>query len=85
MCSSNQQMKNLVEDFQERILNFSTNIENEFKKLVENEKTEDDEIQKLAKVFKSSLFNQYTEFLEKKVNLVNTFFTLTDSLRYEII
>ena len=85
MCSSNQQMKNLVEDFQERILNFSTNIENEFKKLVENEKTEDDEIQKLAKVFKNSLFNQYTEFLEKKVNLVNTFFTLTDSLRYEII
>ena len=81
VCFSNQKMNNLVEKFQEKIVQFSHDIENELKKVVESEKTEDEEIQKLAKVFKSSLFNQYTEFLERKVNLVNTFFSLADSIR----
>ena len=91
VCTSNEQVRTLVEDFQEKIENFSYKIISDFEESVDNEKNgvTDKEISlpNLIETYQSSVYRRgnaifYLEYLEKQINLINTFFRLTHSMRY---
>ena len=87
---SNEQIREIVQDFQQQILSFSYEVQDRFEKYVQNEQngiyTEGKALSELISYYKNSNFDSKTSqdyilHLENQINLLNTFFELTETLR----
>ena len=83
-------MREVVEEFQNKVLEFSYETEHSFEESIKHEQLgtvdKDQALKELIKNYSNSKYEgrkirPYIEYLQNQVSLVETFFKLTDSLR----
>ena len=81
-----------MKEFQKKVLEFSYEIEHSFKESIKQEQLntaeKDQALRELIKNYSNSKYQRkntrpYIEYLQNQVSLIDTFFTLTESLRLD--
>ena len=81
-----------MKEFQKKVLEFSYEIEHSFKESIKHEHLntveKDQALRELIKNYSNSKYQRkntrpYIEYLQNQVSLIDTFFTLTESMRLD--
>ena len=90
---SNEEVREVVKDFQEKVLEFAYETEHSFQESIKQEQLgsvkKDQALGELIKNYLKSNYQRkntrpYIEYLQNQVNLIDTFFNLTESFRSDI-